>query len=519
MALKTKVSQEDLILYEILKNPVLCGEFINNLDKLEWEEKFEFTSYQKEIMCDFNSYVSICCARSVGKTVALSNLIVWELINDIFPGDYINYHTPGKGHVEPVFNSLIRLFKTNSLLKHFLYPGGGGINRSDLGVKLVNNTNLMCKIAGQSGTGVSVVGQHSPFVIVDEAGYYPYGTWSELQPTVNTFTSGFRLLVSGVPTGIREKNVLFEVDQEDSSYTKHRVSAYQNPRFSEKDIQKAIESYGDQESDEFIHLVLGQHGKPVFALFDRNGMEISNYPIYKLTLDGTKLSSNIVDYYNRLVVLPGLPDRSNDCIIGIDLGYTDPTAIFIMYQDKLGRIRFHAKIQLNKVDYYLQEKIIDWLDTKYNPVIIGIDEGSAGKAVIPRLKEHEDFIHKEFSKKIVAINFSAPTVLGVDGDGNEIKTKTKPFSVSILQEYTVNHKLIYSSTDTETITELERMTYTKTPGGDIVYRTLTERGGKRGEDHFTQALLCAALAYYLQMESLEFRPHRKKLFGVQWNIT
>ena len=47
------------------------------------------------------------------------------------------------------------------------------------------------------------------------------------------------------------------------------------------------------------------------------------------------------------------------------------------------------------------------------------------------------------------------------------------------------------------ISELERMTYSKNVNGDISYKTLTDRGGKRGEDHFTSALLCCIGAYHL----------------------
>lgn len=518
MALKEKTSQDELILYEIIKHPVLCGEFINNLDKLPREEKFEFTWYQKEMLCDFNSFISFSCARSVGKTVALANLIVWVMINNLFPGDYINYHVPGKVHVEPVFTALVRLFRANSLLKHFLPTSTTGVNASDLIIKLVNGSSLLCRIAGQSGTGVSVVGLHSPFVIVDEDGYYPYGAWTEMQPTLNTFTPGYRLIASGVPTGLRENNVLWHVDQENSEFTKHRISALQNPRFTQKDYNKAIETYGGEESEDFIHLVLGQHGKPVYALFDRNMMQIDNDPVYKMILDGPKLFGDLNEYFNKISILPGVPNKDAMTIMGVDLGFTEPTAIYVLYLDRLSRLHFHLKLRLNKVDYYIQEKIIDWLDTKYKPAIIGIDEGSAGKAVIPRLQEHADFIHKEFKKRIIPINFSSQIVLGTDSEGNEIKSKTKPFSVGVLQEYTMNHKIIYSSTDLETITELERMTYSKTPLGDIVYRTLTERGGKKGEDHFTSALLCGTLAYYLQMESLEFRPQVKKLYKAHWFI-
>jgi len=298
--LKEKVSFQDLALYTILSHPVFCGEFIRNLDKYERDEQFIYTIYQKEMLCDFNHFVEFCTARRTGKTVVLSDLITWILVNNLYNGEYTCFNVPGKSHVEPVFTTLVRVFRTNSLLRHFLPSSTSGVNASDLIIKLTNGASLLCRIAGQTGTGVSVIGLHTPFVIVEESGYYPFGTWNEMQPTLNTFQSGFRMVVAGVPTGIRERSVVYHVDQENSEFTKHRVSCLDNPRFSKRDLEKAIQDCGGEDSDEFIHLYLGQHGKPVFSLFDRTQMEIENYPVYKLTIDGTKLFGNIIDYFQRV---------------------------------------------------------------------------------------------------------------------------------------------------------------------------------------------------------------------------
>ena len=516
MALLEKTTQEDLYLYEIIKNPVLFGEFIYNLDRLPREEKFVMTDYQREILADFSNYVSLAAGRAVGKTVVLSTLLIWLLVFNVFPNDaYILYTVPSKVHLEPVFTNLIRQFRSNSFLKHFIEPRGG-INGSDFTIKLLNNSTLLCRIAGQSGTGANVIGLHTPIIFLDEDGYYPWGTFQELQPSLNTFTQGFRMICAGVPTGVREKNVLYHVDMENSNYSKHRISALRNPRFSDDDNQRAIEQYGGEDSDDYIHFVLGQHGKPIYSLFDRANFDIVTNPVYKLVINGADLSDTLSEYANRVSLFPGIPDKSGKVFFGIDLGYTEPTAIIILYQDTSGRIKFHGRIQLTKVSYPIQKRFIDLLDTKFRPTIIGIDESGVGKPLVQELLESNDFLHKDYPKRMIPINFSQAIVLGKDSNGEEIKSKTKPLAVSVLQEYSNNHKVVYSSTDLEMVVELERMTYSKTPLGDIVYKTLTERGGKKGEDHFTSALLCGILAYYLANESLNFSKKKQKLFSGFW---
>lgn len=509
-------SRDDLILFELLKNPVLCTEFIYNVDIVDGlDEPFEFSYYQKEVLCDFHPYVSLCQARATGKTVSLTSLFLWILIFQVFPEDYVLYTVPSKVHLEPVFTNLIRHFRSNSFLQQFIAKNGG-INGSEYKITLLNHATMLCRIAGQSGTGANLIGLHTPYIAADECGYYPWNAFNEMQPALNTFTPGYREIVAGVPTGLREKNVLYTADQENSNYTKHRVAASMNPRITEADRLKAIEQYGGEDSEDFIHYFLGVHGKPVYALFDRSMFAIETYPVYKLDIDGIAVSS-IGEYLQKLAAIPGVPDRASRVIIGIDLGYTEPTAILVMYLDRNDRIKFHARIRMSKVSYPLQEKIIDYLDTKFAPNIIGVDRGNAGISVIQNLMESKEYLHKDYAKRLIPIDFSSWTVLGHDKDGVEIKQRTKPLTVSILQEYSNSHRLVYSNTDPDMITELERMTYTKNPTtGDISYKTMTLKGGKKGEDHFTSALLCGTGAYYLTNEFMGLKHERPKLLRASW---
>ena len=514
MALQEKITLEEWHLYEILKHPVLFGEFYRNIDTLTYTTKeFEYSFYQREYLCDFSHYVSLCCARAVGKTVTLTDYILWIMVNNFFPNEYIMYTVPNKVHLEPVFNSIIKYLRSNELLKNFIEPKRG-INSSSFSITLLNNAQLLCRIAGQSGTGANVIGHHTPIVILDESGYYPWGTWLELQPTLNTWEDGYKLWVAGVPTGLRENSVIYLADEVNDQFSRHRTSAHENPRYTEEDEQKNIKQYGGVDSEDYIHLVLGRHGSPTFAVFDRRLMNIETYATYKISMSGIDYSYG--EIINRLALIPPIPPHDL-VLMGIDLGYTEPTSIMVLYE-KNGIIKEHARINFYKVAYPVQEKIIDYLDTKFGrPQVIGIDVGNE-KGLVQHLLEDDTYLHKNYAKRMFPVSFGSWISLGENSEGEEIKTKVKPHSVTLLQEYTNTHKIVYASTDYELVTELERMTYTKTPTGEVVYKTLTPKGGKRGEDHNTSAMLCAMMAYYMLIVGLLFSKAQKPLAKSRWVI-
>lgn len=512
MALQERISQDEWCLYEVLRNPVLFGEFYRNIDVLAHKQsEFEYTNYQRAYLGDFNHYVSLCCGRAVGKTVTLTDYILWLMINNLFPNEYIMYTVPNKTHLEPVFNSIIKYLRSNLLLKNFI-EAKRGINSSSYTITLLNNAQLICAIAGQSGTGVNVIGKHTPIIILDEAGYYPWGTWLELQPVLNSWEDGFKMWVSGVPTGLRENCVLYLADEVNDEFSHHRTSAHQNPRYTDDDEQKNIKQYGGVDSEDYIHLVEGRHGSPTFAVFDRRLMEIDTYPTYHISLSG--IDYTYTEIINKLALIPSLPPHDL-IIMGIDLGYTEPTSIMILYE-KNGIIREHARINFYKVAYPTQEKLIDYLDTKFGrPQVIGIDTGNE-KGLVQHLLEDEAYLHKNFIKRLLPVMFGSWLSLGETSEGEEIKTKVKPHSVTLLQQFTNSHRIVYSSTDLELVTELERMTYTKTPIGEVIYKTLTPKGGKRGEDHNTSAMLCAMIAYYMLIEGQLFSKPQKPLAKSRW---
>lgn len=520
--IKERVTQEDLIVYEIFKNPILFSEFIANFDKRSGDEKFELTKYQREIMADFSHYVSLCTARAVGKTTTLFNIILWLLLFAGFSQSkledrYILFAVPNKVHLSPVWDNLIKFFRGNSIGKQFV-PAGSGINSSDFTIKCLNGTSLYCRIAGQSGTGANVVGLHTPYILVDEAGYFPWGTFQEMQPVLNVWFRGHREIVAGVPTGLREKNVLYNVDQVDSRYSKHRVTAFENPRLTERDFQNFEETYNGRNTEDWIHYVLGQHGKPAYALFDRSNMYIENYPVYRVSVDKEDIKENFGDIIRMLSSIPNVEKRKR-VILGIDLGFTEPTAIQVLSVDEHNILRIHARVKLQRVSYPVQEKIIDFLDSKFEPIIIGIDRGAGGQGIslIQHLQDDPQYYHKNYKSKIFPVEFGGNVVIGVDFDGKEISVKTKPHAVQLLSDLVNTQVIHFSTRDIDLISELEQMTYYKTVTGELQYRMLNSRSGKV-EDHFTSALLCAILAYNLNENEI-YRRQIKRLATPSWSVT
>ena len=187
----------------------------------------------------------------------------------------------------------------------------------------------------------------------------------------------------------------------------------------------------------------------------------------------------------------------------------------MLLYEKNGKIYEHARVMLYKVQYPIQEKVIDYLDTKYSPEVVGIDVGNE-KGVTQHLLEDDAYLHKNYKRKLYPVAFGSWLELGENTDGEMIKTKLKPFSVSLLQEKTNAHNIVYSSTDLDLVTELERMTYTKTQTGKLFIKHLLLKGGKRGEDHNTSALLCAVLSYYVLIEGQLFSKRKEPLAFSHW---
>ncbi len=509
-----KLSEEEWSLYEVLRHPAWCGEFVRNLDVTEGGEPWVHDDYQYEFLLDFSSQVSLCCARAIGKTEALVSKIMWHSLNGFF--DTILFTVPNRSHLDPVFMGLQKRFRATHFLTHWV--NRYSVNSQQFLIKFLNNFTLVCRIAGTSGTGVNVVGLHVPIIFLDESGYYPWGTWLELQPVINDWQPGYQIIVSGVPDGRREKSVCYHCDTS-PAFSHHNISAYRNPRFTPEAERRALDQYGGKESQDFIRQVLGEHGTPTYAVFDRELLRLEDYDVPVISLYGAQLKKDSQLPYRVIMNLPSIPRYAETVIFGIDLGYTQPTAINVLYKlEDENHWYFLFRLELYQVSYDIQEKIINRLDTKYNPTYIGMDVGAGGqgKSLYHNFINDERYKGKDFTERMVAVEFGGTVVVGKDEEGNDLKERVKQFSATKLQQMANNHEICFSRRDEDLITELERVTYHRTPSGNVIYKAMTPGGSDRGSDHNFAALLCFAMVLFEKFELHDLRPKKPRLFRSRW---
>jgi len=366
---------------------------------------------------------------------------------------------------------------------------------------------------------LEVENNHNFFVngiLTKNSAYYPWPTWVELQQVMNDWEPGHQIIVSGVPDGRREKSVLYQCSTSES-FSKHQVSAYQNPRFTKEAEDRAIEQFGGKDSQDFIRQILGGHGTPTFALFDRENMRVEDYYYPTTKIWGMNLRKD-AHVLNQLILnLPSPPRSAKSLILGVDLGYTEPSMLIGLYQkEDLWYILF--RVELARIEYNIQEKFIDELHHKYNFDYIGLDVGAGGqgKAVYNSFINRDEFKSRNYSKIILPVEFGGTTVVGLDEEGKELKERIKPFSVTKLQELVNSYQLVFSKRDEDLLVELERIVYTRSPvSGQMVYKSITLGGSDRGADHSFAALLTFVMVLYERIEKSTDRG-REPLYRPRW---
>jgi len=508
---KVLLSEGDLAVLEVLEDPVLFSEFIRSTDEeIEMGTGWHYDNYQRKMLIDSSPYISIATGRTTGKTASMETKIIHTAVSNKYKkasANEILLVVQNKSQLEPVFLRLINFFRRHSLLKYFV--DRFGVNMSSHEIRLLNGALIRCRIVGSTADS-NVIGLHVPCIYVDEGQVFNYVAWNSLMQCLTTWDEGFNLWVSGVPNGLREKNVLYECDQVDEKFSRHNVSRLSSIRYTKQQHETDLKQYGGENGDDYVHLVLGEHGSPAFSVFDRKLMKIEDYPVTVSILNNVSLEQH-AGQYNELLIAPELTvdvQKKHDLIIaGIDAGFSnDPTIITILWRDKETLVwRELTRFELRRIKYPIQAKIIDWLDTIYGFNMISIDAGHSGLALCQILQdEGGEFKGKNFTKRLIPVDFQANVVTGYDEEEKEIKDRVRKFTIQTLQKWSQNDQIIaFTTQDDDIITELERVGFTRDMLGQPKFFVYSPQGGQKGEDHLLASLLTWVYGYYYKYYSPE----------------
>ena len=494
---KVELDENDIYVLEVLEDPVFFGEFIRSSEEdiESGQSGWTFDNYQKIMLLDESPYVSACTGRTTGKTVCLETKLLYCAASGKYAGssaDEILLVVQNKAQLDPIFLRLTQFFRRHHLLKNFV--DRVSINFSQHEIKLLNGSLIRCRIIGSTADS-NIIGLHVPCIFVDEGQVFSYIAWNSLQQCLTSWDDGYQLWASGVPNGLRDKNVLFECDQLDARFSRHNVSRLASSRYTADQHERDLRKYGGSEGDDYVHLVLGQHGTPAFSVFDRKLMRIESYPVAVSLINNMSLEQ-VGGKYNELLAAPDPPE--NDLLAcAIDAGFSnEPTIITLMSRYK-GIWRIFSRHELRRIKYPTQAKIINWLDNIYRFNMLALDAGHSGLALGHMLQDLDEFKNKDFAKRLTMVDFQGNVVTGYDEEGKEIKDRIRKFTINTLQTWAQNDQLIaFSSQDEEVISELERVGFTRDMLGQPRYFVYSPMGGQKGDDHILASILTWVYAYY-----------------------
>lgn len=523
-----ELTSEEWALVNIIKNPVTFREFINEGDE-NWQP---LEPHERAWTSSTAQYLCMCCGRGVRKTTTMIELTYYWMINKMFiPGDPgLLVFVPNKAQKDAIFPRIRDACMQHWLMK--MMVDANRINVAEGRITFYNGFTFILRIAGSEGKESNVISIHTSRIWIDEAQDFPWRAWLSVQNVLKFDIEGHMLWVSGVPNGERRENVLYECDVDDEKYISFNIAktlmSWWSPEleYEERKRYKAVQ----EDSEDYKHYVLGQHGVPTLSVFDRVRFMKEDYdvPVVVLTqqlYENTKRiePDGVIRYHiNELINCPPLERKygqSPKIGLGWDVGYSpDPTIFFLMYQDlDSGVWKNLMRIRLQRVEYTLQRETLLWLDKVYNFDFIGIDMGGPGKVVYQELTSEvadEEYKKRKYDQRIYPVEFGGRMAVAVQEENNEIietKDNVKRVAVETVSRWVHEHKFAFSKDDDNLMAELERTKFLRTASGEPLYKTT--------DDHQFAAMMCAVMAYEhyygipLLIPKTEVRP---KLLTAKW---
>lgn len=360
---------------------------------------------------------------------------------------------------------------------------------------------------------VTTCGLHIPRIKGDETQLFPMQAYVQLRPAFNQWETNTQQFWCGVPSGGRDGNVLYFMDQRSKVFKKYRIPATENPYWRQSDHIEAIKQYGGEDSDDFQRLVLGRHGEAVVSMMPRDKMTTEDFPFYSHRYNQMHKHSG----QDFRVALPPhtLPKNVSHTVLAIDTGYADPTIAQVLgFDQSTGIWRTYARYRLTRIPFPEQADIINYLDDHYKFDQIAVDLGAGGGGIGLTQDLAARFPkHKKYLKRIVGVQFNQMLITGEDAEGNALRAQGKSLAGIELARMVTEGMLRFSELDIEGTDQLQRVSYQRRADGTNQYFITSERGvGKSDNDH----IFASYLVFVLMLLTTALQKPKTKLLSARW---
>lgn len=410
--------------------------------------------------------------------------------------------TANQNQLTPLLDRLTRRFYASHLLKHFVSQGMNR-NRGTFDFKSgKRDVRIYTRLAG-SRESANVVGLHVSRAIIDEQQLYPLSTFNQLQKSINTWEGKTQVFAAGVPLGVKN-TTLYYLDQKMNRCKKYRIPSMNNPYFTYADFEQNKKDYGGEDSDLFLNLILGQHGKGAEIVINRDDIAIEAFDFHNYAFRARRKVEG--HHYTDYLKLPDIKGYEK-IYAGIDIGFTDPT-IIQCFGLKAGKWYLFARYLLQRIEIPEQEEILMWLHKHFHFAALYMDIGNVGSGMYQSLRTR----HVEMRDILHGVMFQEKLLVGVNERGTSITQDSKSLGADELIRRIHQKDIVLSEIDSEGVSQLERIARQRTLTGDLRYYIIGETGrGISGNDHIFASFICFAHG----IRSFTFEKKKKKLGKAQ----
>ncbi len=496
--LRKKQAERKLVYYFIFSNPIAFRDFwAPRMVKRYYKTRF----YQYAPALSKN--MSWGGARTLGKTDELVFSMIFNAIRSKMKESLLTAFR--RIHVKKPLESVIGFIMNVPYLRKFFRGDAdttlkGSVTRTPIySIRFKNGHEIKGISIGEDPAAVMIQGTHPDFRYMDEGQTYPEASWVKFQSTQSPLGSIDRYF--GTVDG-RLNTPFFLINHKLSKFKGNRffIPRMLEPWFDREKKKDYIQAFGSEQSNEYQQQVLALEGEPIWSLWSQRDilknidMTETRSGVLANFLTTIKISQGDIEngmkekvgdskdpellrvalnqlFEDLFSVLPSLPDRNAEVILGIDAGWSEPTVILplFFYDNKWN---LHCKILLtDKMIPDFQTLAIDFVASKYNNSLVSIDTSDGeGKALATSLSNptRTEFAGKGYLERVVWVEFQKKMITGYMPDETPIEQKVKERTTKELQNWFSEVKFkIYH--DEDFLADFDKEVRKKTSTGYLIF--------------------------------------------------